>query len=115
MTAIEKIRRALGRSEPLTSPPIPPEISEPIVRLVHTDIGMPELFAKRAAEQNMIVTPIRADDLLPQLIEFLRVYPINKIALADSPLLEKLNVMPALLAANFTAESWGKMTLDELY
>src|SRR5260221_3965203 len=52
---IESVRRALGRSDPLTAAPVPPAINEPLVRLVHSDIGLPELFADRAKANKMAV------------------------------------------------------------
>lgn len=112
---MDQVRNALGRSVPLSAPPVPPAINEPITRLVHTDFGLPELFAKRAAEQNMQVAAVYVEELLPQLVEFLRSHPIKKIAVPSSKLLDKLGVLPALLAAGFEAKSWDEMTLDELY
>ncbi len=46
---ISKVRQALGRTQALTARPIPPVIQEPITRLVHSDIGLPELFMRRRA------------------------------------------------------------------
>src|SRR5207249_4635650 len=78
-------------------------------------IGLPELFAKRAAEQNLIVTPVGASDVVAQMIEFLRAHPIKRIAVAGSKLLEKLGILPALSSAGFDARLWESMTLDEMY
>jgi hypothetical protein len=52
-SVIDRVRRALGRTEPLKSAPTPPVILEPCARLVHSDIGLPELFASRAAGNKM--------------------------------------------------------------
>jgi L-lactate dehydrogenase complex protein LldG len=112
---LEKIRKALGRSAPLPAPPTPPRLDETVTRLVHTDIGLPELFAKRAAIQNMIVTPTSAADVARNLAEYLRGLPVRRIAVGESGLLKKLNVEPALLAGGFDVRSWENMTLDELY
>ena len=50
---LSKVRAALGRRETPKSVPAPPVIAEPITRLVHSDIGLGELFAKRAADNKM--------------------------------------------------------------
>ena len=49
LSVIEQVRRALGRTEPLATPPVPPAIDESITRLVRANhIGLPELFMERA-------------------------------------------------------------------
>lgn len=112
---ITKVRRALGRVEPLKVPPTPPAIDEPITRLVNSDIGLAELFAKRAAEQNMTVVPVRPEDLLERLERFLRENGCKKIALSDSPVLQRLGVAPFLNMSGFTARTWAELTLDDAY
>lgn len=114
-SVLEKVSAALGRTGPLLEPPVPPPIDEPLVRLVHTDIGLPELFAKRAAEMKMSVQALYAEELLPKLVEFLRANGCRKIALPVSKLLEALDVVKQLKAAGFDARRWDEMTLDELY
>src|SRR5947199_219698 len=69
---MNRVRSALGRTTPLASPPTPPEIDEHIVRLVFSNVGLPELFAKRAADMKMLVEMVKVDDLLSQLTAFLR-------------------------------------------
>ena len=81
---IENVRRALGRSAPLTTPPVPPAIDETITRLVHTDIGLPELFAKTAIKNKMTLTSVTADELTPKLIAYLTQAKLQKIALPGS-------------------------------
>src|SRR4051794_40379932 len=66
-----RVRSALGRATPLASPPTPPEIDEHIVRLVFSNVGLPELFAKRAADMKMLVEMVKVDDLLSRLAAFL--------------------------------------------
>ena len=39
---LNKVRKALGRTEPLSQLPVPPPIDEHIARLVFSDIGLPE-------------------------------------------------------------------------
>jgi L-lactate utilization protein LutC len=114
-TVIEKVRRALGRSQTPTTPPVPPVIDEPITRLVHSDLGLPELFAKRAAEQKMHVDLVSVDELNAQLIDFLKTRNIKRIALPISPLLQKLGIVESIRAAGFEAHTWDTMTLDEMY
>jgi L-lactate dehydrogenase complex protein LldG len=112
---IDAISRALGRTAPVLEPPVPPLIEEPIARLVHTDIGLPELFAKRAAEMKMGVTALYLEELVPKLVEFLRSLNCRKIALPVSKLLDGINLLRQLREAGFQARRWDEMTLDQLY
>jgi L-lactate dehydrogenase complex protein LldG len=112
---ITKVRRALGRTQPLTTPPIPPPIDEPVTRLVHSDIGMPELFKKTAADNKILVEPLRVEDLTDRLIASLKEFQCTKVALPLSALLDRLNLVRSLCAAGFDARRWDTMTLDELY
>ena len=115
LTVIEKVRKALGRSATPIEKPVPPPIEEPITRLVHTDIGLPALFARRAQEMKMLVNMVTVDDLCAQLAQFLRENNCRKIAVSLSPFMEKLGILPALIEAGLQARSWTQMTLDELY
>ncbi|MGC4034264.1 MAG: LUD domain-containing protein [Tepidisphaeraceae bacterium] len=110
-----KIRRSLGRTAPLTAPPVPPVLEEPLVRLVLSDIGLPQLFAKKAAENKIYVTPVRIDDLTASLIEFLRAKGVKSLALPRANLLERIDLPAALREAGFDVKLWDEMTLDELY
>ena len=65
---INRVRRALGRTKPLDVAPIPPSIDEPITRLVHMDVGLPELFATRAGELKMETEFLTIDDLTRQQV-----------------------------------------------
>ncbi len=112
---IEAVRRALGRTESLTAAPIPPAINEPLVRLVHSDIGLPELFADRAKANKMGVEALYLEELHAKLIGFLKANDCRLIALPASPFLEKIGVPQALRDAGFTVRLWPEMTLDELY
>ena len=114
-TVLDKVSTALGRTGPLLEPPVPPTISEPLTRLVHSDIGLPELFAERAEENKMHVHACNAEDLMGHLIQFLRDHQCKKIALPVSKLLEGLDVLKHLIDAGFEAKRWDQMTLDELY
>jgi L-lactate dehydrogenase complex protein LldG len=112
---LAKVRRALGRSEPLTVAPVPPAIDEPITRLVHSEIGMPELFKKTASANKIEVEALRVEALAGRLIATLTQLHCKKIALPISPLLDRLDLVGTLRAAGFDARRWDTMTLDELY
>jgi L-lactate dehydrogenase complex protein LldG len=108
---LDRVRRALGRTEPLKTPPTPPAIREPVARLVHSDIGLPELFARRAADNKMHVDFAGAG----RVVAFLQAKGLKRIALPVSPVLERLGIAPALREAGIDARTWDQMTLDELY
>jgi len=111
-SVIDRVRKALGHTEaPSHAPaPIPPPLPEHIVRLVHTDLGLPELFAKRAAVQNMLVELISPDEVPAKLVAFLRERKIRRVALSQSRLLEQLDVYRAIESANeFESRRWNQM------
>ncbi len=112
---MSKVRRSLGRSVPLTTPPTPPALTEPLIRLVLSDIGLPALFAKKAEENKISVTPIRVDDLHAALIAFLKERFVQTVALPRSKFLERIEIPRAMREANFGVRMWDEMTLDELY
>ncbi len=114
-TVIQKVRLALGRTTPLDKAPIPPAIDEPITRLVHSDIGLPELFAKRASDNHMQVETVSPEDLMAKLIAFLHSRNCKRLALPASPFLENLSVPAGLRSAGFETTLWPDMTLDQLY
>jgi L-lactate utilization protein LutC len=114
-TVLDRVSRALGRTGPLMEAPVPPAIDEPLARLVHSDIGLPELFAKRAAEMKMTVDGVNVEELFEKLAAFLRENQCAKIALPVSPLLDRLDLVGQLKAAGFEAKRWDAMTLDEVY
>src|SRR6476661_8820423 len=112
---MERVRKALGRTGPVATPPVPPKISEPIARLVHSEIGLPELFARRAQDNKMHLHAVGADDLSGRIVDFLKAHNLRRVALPASPLLERLGVPAALREAGLEARAWDQMTLDELY
>jgi L-lactate utilization protein LutC len=114
-SVLDRVRKALGRTGPVTAPPPPPEILEPVARLVHSDIGLPELFAKRAADNKMHVDLAYAEEVAGSVVAFLQAKGLKRIALPVSPVLERLGVVAALRAAGLEARTWDEMTLDELY
>jgi len=112
---IEDVRKALHRRQPLEQPPTPPALSEPLIRLVHSDLGLPELFTKSATNAKMHVEACAAEELPGRIGQFLREQKCHKIGLPISPLLEKLNVLRSLQAAGFDAQCWDNITLDAAY
>ncbi len=114
-TVMDKVRKALGRTGPLTSPPVPPTIAEPITRLVYSDIGLPELFAKRAEANKMHVTLVTAEDVATQVAAFLKAKNLSRIALPVSSFLARLGMVDAIRHAGMEAKTWDEISLDELY
>lgn len=112
---IDHVRRALGRRERLTTPPVPPELDEPVVRLVHTDIGLPELFAKQATAASMTVSTVRIEDLADSLIEFLRDNDCRRVALPVAKTLDLLELPRRLREAGFDVLRWDETTADALF
>lgn len=112
---MDRVRRALGREASLPEPPVPPEIAEPIARLVYSNIGLPELFQKRAVDMKMLVEPVRVDELLPRLAAFLREQKSSRVMLSATDLINDLNAVAYLNENSFQARSWREMTADEAY
>lgn len=112
---IARVRQALGRSAPLTTPPVPPVIDEPIARLVHSDIGLAELFAERASELHMHVTPTSPEEVATRVVAFLKEKGCQKIAIAEAPILSNLGIEQAVTEAGLHIKRWSEITLDDLY
>lgn len=112
---IRQVRMALGRTEALKAAPVPPAIDEPITRLVHSEIGLPDLFAKRAELNNIQVEMAPPEDLLEKLTAFLREQQCRKVALSVSPFLDGLGLPSGLRAAGFEARAWDELTADALF
>jgi len=112
---LSKVRKALGRTTPLREPPTPPAIPEHIVRLVHTDLGLPELFTRRAEENKMHVTGVAVEKLAESVAAFLRSQNCRTIAMPDSAFLEKVGLYRGLKDAGLNVRRWSEMTLDEVY
>src|SRR5690242_1241116 len=103
---IDRVRRALGRTAPLSAPPVPPEILEPVARLVHSEIGLAELFAKRAADNKMHVDTVGAAEVGERVAAFLIAKGLRRIAMPVSPALERLGVAAALRGAGLEVRTW---------
>ncbi|HWE93365.1 MAG TPA: LUD domain-containing protein [Tepidisphaeraceae bacterium] len=112
---IEKVRKALGRTERLKQPPTPPLIEEHIVRLVASEIGLPELFQKRAREMKMLVELVSVDEVLAKMAEFLREHKCRSVMLSDTPLLMKLDAAGYFNSNGLPAQKWSEMTADSTY
>ncbi|HSI32952.1 MAG: lactate utilization protein C [Phycisphaerae bacterium] len=112
---LSRVRRSLGRTAPLTTPPVPPTIIEHVTRLVHSDIGLPELFARRAADNKMHPEMTAPEDVAGKVVELLKAKGLTKVMLPDSPLLERLGVAAALRAAGLDVKLWSELTLDSSY
>jgi L-lactate dehydrogenase complex protein LldG len=112
---LANVRRALGRAEPLRTPPVPPKIDEPVARLVYSDLGMAELFEKRATAQKMLVGVLRVDDLLAEMAAFLRQTKSKRVMLSDTALLKRLEAGDYLDEHGFEARYWSGLTADESY
>ena len=112
---LTKVRRALGRREAMKEAPTPPQLPEHVVRLVQSEIGLAELFARRAEENKMHVEGVRVEELVGKVAEYLRSAGCARIALPKSPFLERLGVAEGLKRAGFEMKTWEQMTLDELY
>jgi L-lactate dehydrogenase complex protein LldG len=112
---LARIRQALGRTNPLDQPPVPPAIDEPVVRLVHTDLGLGELFAHRAADNKMQVQAVHIEELLPALAAFLRARDCHKVVMPVSPFLQKLGLPAALPLEGVELRTWDEVSLDETY
>jgi len=114
-SVMEDVRKALHHGHGTEQPPTPPELSEPIIRLVHSDIGLPELFTKSATNAKMHVEATAPEELSGRISRFLQEQNCKKIGLPISPLLDKLNLLGSLQAGGFDAKRWDNLTLDEAY
>ena len=112
---IEKVRRALGRTADSAPPPAPPEIPDTVARLVHSNIGLAELFETRAVKQHMIAEPVSAEELPDKLAEFLRERKCRRVMISDTPLLRKMEVGDQLDERGFEARYWSGITADGAY
>src|SRR5215210_2582780 len=96
---IEKVRRALGRTEPLKSIPTPPVIDESITRLARRDVDLAKLFMERAGDLKMLVERASAENLATRITAFLREKKCRKVALSVAPLFDEIGLVDALRIA----------------
>jgi L-lactate dehydrogenase complex protein LldG len=114
-SVMDRVRKALGRTGALSAAPTPPEILEPCTRLVHSDIGLPELFANRAAANKMHPETVAAGEVAARVAAFFTAKGVKRIAMPVSATLEKLGIAAALRAGGLEFKTWDQITLDELY
>jgi L-lactate dehydrogenase complex protein LldG len=112
---IEIIRRALGRTEPLASPPTPPSIPDSVARLVAKDGNLIELFIKSAADAHFQLARVAADQLRTELSKFLRQNQCKKVGIPTSDLLDHLEIQKAIEDAGATVIRWDQSMLDAAY
>jgi L-lactate dehydrogenase complex protein LldG len=112
---LQRVRKSLKRSAPLDRAPVPPELPEPVVRLVHTDFGLPELFAKRATELKTQVESCHVEDLAGLVVTFLKSNGCKKIGMPVSKLLNSIDLPKALSDAGLDVKTWDQLTLDAAY
>src|SRR5688572_15547033 len=112
---IERVRRALGRTAASAPPPAPPEIPDTVARLVHSNIGLAELFETRAIKQAMIAEPVAVEELIEKTAAFLRERNCRRVMLSDTELLRKLEVGDQLDEQGFEARYWSGITADAAY
>jgi len=109
------IRASLKRTRTPTEVPAPPVIEEPIARLVYTDIGLAELFARSAVELKMYVELCSIDDLFEKVVDFLKEKNCKSVMLTDTPLLKNLEAAKYLNEQGIVAKMWSEITLDQSY
>jgi L-lactate dehydrogenase complex protein LldG len=114
-SVIEKVRRALGRTTTPAQVPAPPEIPDTVARLVHSNIGLAELFETRAVKQHMIAEPVSADELVEKTAAFLRERKCRRVMLSDTELLRKFELGDQLDEQGFEARYWSGITADAAY
>jgi L-lactate utilization protein LutC len=114
-SVIERVRRALGRTEALKAAPVPPAIDETVARLVYSDIGLPDLFARQARAAAMSVELLRVEELFDRLEAFLRENNCKSVCLPVSKLLDSLDLAGVLKQRGFEAHRWDELTADDTY
>jgi L-lactate utilization protein LutC len=112
---MERVRKSLNRATPRSNPPIPPEVEEPIARLVYSDVGLSELFIKRASDMKMLVEAVGIDQLIPRLVDFVKEHQIKRVMLSDTPMILRLNVAQHLRDQGIDAQQWAGLTADDTY
>jgi L-lactate dehydrogenase complex protein LldG len=112
---IAPVRRALGRTKPLATPPTPPPIDEPIARLVHSDIRLTDLYLKTAKSAKFLVDAVAPEDLAAKLAEYLKSQNCKRVGLANADLFDALGFPKALRDAGIDFNWWSELTLDESY
>jgi L-lactate utilization protein LutC len=77
------------------------EFDEPAIRLVYTDIGLPELFARSATDAGLASELLLADDVAATVIPRLEAVGARRVYLPPSSLLGRLELSTSLASAGF--------------
>jgi L-lactate dehydrogenase complex protein LldG len=112
---IERVRKALGRTEPLKNPPIPPAIPDAIARLASQNADLVELFAKSAALAKFNLERVVADQICSRIVDFLQLHQCRQIGICVSPLLDRLGIEAAIRGADLSLHRWDETMLDAAY
>jgi hypothetical protein len=92
------LKLLLDNLKPVKPTPMP-LISEPIVRRVHTDLGLPELFAAVATAGGLDARLVKVDTLADAVSDELRRRGVETISTDDSALLRKSGLTESLASA----------------
>jgi L-lactate utilization protein LutC len=112
---IEIIRRALGRSEPLKTAPIPPQIDPAIARLTQPSVELTATYIQSAQQAHFKLEQVSSGQICPVLVDFLQLHQCKKIGIPNSPLFNRLGIQSAIAAVNLDVARWDESTLDAAY
>lgn len=115
MRVLERIRKALGRPDTTTAPPRAPSPPEPLLRLVHTAIGLPELFAQRAIANGMQVELLAVDELADRLLVFLKENGLQRVGIGGAKLFCRLGLHEAIAAGGHQVCLEPDLSLEMTY
>ncbi len=88
-------------------PDSPPPVREPAVRLVFSDVGLPDLFVHAATAAGMAAEGVYVDELADRLLSHLAACGATRVSVADAPLLRKVGLAAALTAAGIAVVAPG--------
>lgn len=103
---LTKVRRCLGRTAPLASPPVPPMVTEELTRLNHRGEPYVELFATRAAGAGMQVVRVKAAELESAVLKILQEIPAKRITAALPRLVQGPSLLAAIQNAGIGLAEW---------
>jgi L-lactate utilization protein LutC len=99
---LARVRASLARARPAAGETvIPPELPEPIVRLVHSDFGLCELFVARAREAEMDASLVGLDELFDRVADALASRGVRRVGHCRGGLIEKLDLPAGLRRRGF--------------
>lgn len=94
---LNHIRTTLGRTQPITTPPTPPAVDDPTVRLTDADQDLTALFVENATSTGMQVTRCTAETLVQSLQQLIGTQNIKSITFNCPSLGELQNEIKASL------------------